>query len=310
MLELYFFNVGHGDSIAIKFPNNKWGVIDCNLCDGQKIPNVLKFLTKNKVKHLKFICITHPHIDHFLGIEKIVEHYNEEIDDFILFDNGQNTVFERQTSSLTKAIKSFIGFKKHKIILASQNKKYLIDDFKINLLNPNSEISEELFGKYFEDRQLHILNKLSVVMHFEYNSCNILLNADVPTKECRNFLINNDIKANIIKISHHGSLNNNPKNLLLTMSKTGCTAIISSDGNGKYKSVPHKNVLKWLDEDLQSKILKTYELPQMQSDNSDTEAHDSIDSVSEILHDTITDGYFKIIVNKKGKIFAQTHNNI
>lgn len=34
MLKLYFFNVGHGDSIAINFPDNSWGVIDSQKDEG------------------------------------------------------------------------------------------------------------------------------------------------------------------------------------------------------------------------------------------------------------------------------------
>lgn len=54
MLELYFFNVGHGDSIAIKFPNNEWGIIDCNRNINHKEPNVLTFLKSKNVKTFKF----------------------------------------------------------------------------------------------------------------------------------------------------------------------------------------------------------------------------------------------------------------
>lgn len=310
MLELYFFNVGHGDSIAIKFPNNEWGVIDCNLCDGQREPNVLKFLIKNNVERLKFVCVTHPHIDHFLGMERIVENYNNNIDNFILFDNGQNSVYERQDSSLSKALSTFFQFQNRKIILASKGEKYKVGDLEINLLNPNSQISEELFGKYFEGRQKSVLNKLSVVMHFEHNGCHVLLNADVPQKECTEFLKNTPVKADIIKISHHGSIHYNSEKLITSIGKQGCISIISSDGNQKYPSVPHEDVLNCLEQTLESNILKTYELDKVQPSDSDVETVDAIDSISEIIDAPITDGYFQVVINDNGKITTQNHYRI
>lgn len=310
MLELYFFNVGHGDSIAIKFPNNEWGVIDCTLCDGQREPNVLKFLIRNNVERLKFVCVTHPHIDHFLGMERIVENYRNNIDDFILFDNGQNSVYERQNSSLRRALQAFVNFSRHKIILASTRQKYKVGDLEINLLNPNSQISEELFGKYFTGRQKYVLNKLSVVMYFEYQGCHVLLNADVPQKECTDFLKNILVKADIIKISHHGSIHNNSETLITSMGKQGCISIISSDGNQKYSSVPHENVLKCLEQQLHSNILKTFDLSNVQPPDSGLESIDAIDSISEVIDNPVNDGYFKIVIDNNGQTTTQAFTRI
>lgn len=310
MLELYFFNVGHGDSIAIKFPNNEWGVIDCTLCDGQREPNVLRFLQRNNVEHLKFICVTHPHIDHFLGMERIVENYSNNIDHFILFDNGQNSVYERQDSSLIRALSTFVNFSNSKIILASAREKYKVGDLEINLLNPNFKISEELFGRYFANSQKYVLNKLSVVMYFEYQGRHVLLNADVPKKECIDFLKTTNVKADILKISHHGSIHNNSKTLLTTIGHQRCISIISSDRNQKYPSVPHEDVLNCLEEQLHSDILKTFDLNEVQAPDPDLESIDAIDSISEIVDSPVTDGYFKVVIDNNGQMTTQAFVNI
>ncbi len=310
MLELYFFNVGHGDSIAIKFPNNEWGVIDCTLCDGQSEPNVLRFLKRNNVKHLKFVCVTHPHIDHFLGMERIVKHYRNNIDNFILFHDGQNSVYERQDSSLKRALDAFVNFSNSKIILASAREKYKVGDLEINLLNPNSQITEELFRSYFTGRQKYILNKLSVVMYFEYQGRHVLLNADVPRKACRNFLKTTPVRADILKISHHGSIHNNSESLLTDIGREGCISIISSDGNQKYPSVPHEDVLNCLEQRLHSNILRTFDLNEVQAPDPDLESIDAIDSITEIVDNPVTDGYFKVVIANNGEITVLVFEHI
>ncbi len=310
MLELYFFNVGHGDSIAIKFPNNEWGIVDCNRCDKQSIPNVLKFLQKENVEKLKFVCISHPHLDHFDGMETIINHFINNIDNFILYNNGQSCLFEKQKSSLTQALKNFSTFKNKNFILACAKDTYTVGDIEIKLLNPNHDIAAEFFKKSFSNKELNILNKESVVMYFEYAGVKILLNADVPAEQCKKF--QEYIKSDIIKISHHGSIHNNPQNLLVSLSNKECISIISSDGNKRFPTIPHTDVLNCLEQNLNSRILKTYELNKNLEDAliPELETNDLIDALSEDMDEASTDGYFKITIDSKGNISYEKIYNI
>src|SRR3989339_2124065 len=79
-IRVHVFDVGFGDSILLEFPENKWGVIDCNY--GFNSPNndppVLSYLKSKNVNNLEFICLTHPHLDHFQGLWKVCKYYSEE----------------------------------------------------------------------------------------------------------------------------------------------------------------------------------------------------------------------------------------
>lgn len=310
MLELYFFNVGHGDSIAIKFPNNEWGVVDCNRSDKQRIPNVLKFLKKENIQILKFVCITHPHLDHFDGMETIVEEYSDNIEDFILYNNGRSCLFEKQTSSLTQALETFSTFKNKNFILACAKETYQVGDIEIKLLNPDHDVAAEFFEKSFSNKELNILNKESIVMYFEYAGVKILLNGDVPVKQCEKF--QEYIKSDIIKISHHGSIHNNPQNLLVSLSNKECISIISSDANKRFPTIPHKDVLNCLEQNLKSNILKTYELNKKPVDTEipELETNDLIDAISEDIDEDSTDGYFKVTISSEGNISYEKIYNI
>lgn len=312
MLELYFFNVKHGDSIAIHFPNGEWGIMDSNICDGQVMPNVLEFLIKKNVERLNFICVTHPHRDHFDGIDAIAEYYKEKIDKFILFDIGLCSEFAKKESPLMKALRIFMSCRQkwQKPIRAAGREEININGFKVKILNPKLETGEEVFAKYFSEEDRPIFNRLSVVMHFEYGGRQILLNADVPKKECEDFLNKHEISADVVKISHHGSIHNNPNNILISMNNKKCISIISSDGNKSYKLVPHPEVLNCLENNINSNVLKTYELGERILPEQELETVDMIDGMSEIADEPVTDGYFKVSISEHGDIVCDKILNI
>jgi beta-lactamase superfamily II metal-dependent hydrolase len=101
------FDVGHGDSILIEFPDGKdgkhLGIIDCNSHassnriaesnnQDRSVPKILSYLTNNlndKKKELDyivdFICLSHYHIDHYNGIGCLIkglQKYNIPIKEF------------------------------------------------------------------------------------------------------------------------------------------------------------------------------------------------------------------------------------
>jgi len=80
--ELTFFGPGLGESVVVHLPGVGWGVIDS--CEfgtaNQRIVPPLKYLVSQNVTKLAFLVLTHPHADHYKGMEKIVDHYLGKID--------------------------------------------------------------------------------------------------------------------------------------------------------------------------------------------------------------------------------------
>ena len=73
-LTIHVISSGIGESIVIGLPDKKWGVIDCytpDITDPSKNPTI-DFLRKNGVKELEFICLTHPHSDHYRGLRDLL----------------------------------------------------------------------------------------------------------------------------------------------------------------------------------------------------------------------------------------------
>ncbi len=77
-VQLHVFNVGHGDSLLIEFPGPRWGVVDCNSLTPAAEPPVLQFLRERDVRHLAFVCVTHPHLDHYLGLARVCDYFSTE----------------------------------------------------------------------------------------------------------------------------------------------------------------------------------------------------------------------------------------
>lgn len=78
---LHIFNVQQGDSLLLEFPGNKFGVIDCKYHESQNTdddPPALAYLKTRNVDHLEFICLSHPHLDHYHGLWKICQYYSEK----------------------------------------------------------------------------------------------------------------------------------------------------------------------------------------------------------------------------------------
>ncbi len=74
-LQVHVLNAGYGESILLRTPDGRWGVVDCytrQLEEPEANPTV-RFLRDQGVDELAFVCLTHPHDDHFRGLHHLFE---------------------------------------------------------------------------------------------------------------------------------------------------------------------------------------------------------------------------------------------
>ena len=77
-LSIHVISSGVGESLFVGLPNGKWGVIDCyasNLADPSS-NHTLNFLRSQDVVSLEFLCLTHPHYDHYRGFRQLFEKFD------------------------------------------------------------------------------------------------------------------------------------------------------------------------------------------------------------------------------------------
>lgn len=213
--KLVFLDVGHGDSILIKTPSNKIGIIDCNRYLN-RVP-VVDYLKKHNIKDIEFICLTHPHYDHYLGMLEVIN--------FIHDNNGTINFFADCGFSPKELDLSFIEedhsneyFKLYqmvgmsfqgKMIECKENTKlYEEDGFEIKALLPDASITRSELNKKAQNRERFIdLNVFSIVLQISYGNSNALLLSDTDKKSQERIRSKKIIQdsINVFKISHHGS---------------------------------------------------------------------------------------------------------
>src|SRR6266446_1648681 len=74
-LEVHVTGGAIGESIVLRLPNGKWGVVDSyvpTLADPASSP-AFSLLRKRGVSALEFLCLTHPDTDHFRGMSHFLE---------------------------------------------------------------------------------------------------------------------------------------------------------------------------------------------------------------------------------------------
>ncbi len=75
LLELHVLNAGYGESIILHLPNGEWGVVDCcaaSIADPDTNP-AIQFLKHHGVDKIEFLCLTHPHDDHYRGMSQFFD---------------------------------------------------------------------------------------------------------------------------------------------------------------------------------------------------------------------------------------------
>lgn len=93
MLHIWILNVGHGDSIVLRYrgpDGDAYAVIDSNRHNGT-VPALDK-LNELGAKDLSFVALTHPHADHFAGMPEILRAYKGRIGHFYTFPIANHAI--------------------------------------------------------------------------------------------------------------------------------------------------------------------------------------------------------------------------
>lgn len=120
-LKVHFIDVGCGDAILIQYGSGvkaEYGMIDAgpvyytktNKKDVNTSNRARNYLKKQKITHLKFVLLTHPHQDHIGGMIKILDDPKIKIDtiygnnfDLKVLQSSKNK--KKQSASTAKLIK-------------------------------------------------------------------------------------------------------------------------------------------------------------------------------------------------------------
>ncbi|MFN3301745.1 MAG: ComEC/Rec2 family competence protein [Patescibacteria group bacterium] len=234
--KIIFLNVGQGDAILIRTPQGKNILIDGGP-DINIIYKLDRYIPFYK-RRIDLMVLTHPDPDHLTGLVEVLKRYKVEQ----VFYNGV-----KDPDSIYSAFLEEIEKKKIKKEVVWIGKKFFLENSQLEILYPLKNLS----GQSFKND-----NEASIVLKLIIGKIKILLTGDA-TKKVEDELIKNDtdLKAEILKVAHHGSKDSTSLEFLKEVKPI--YAVISV-GKNKFGH-PSLRVLRNL-EKIGAKILRTDQL--------------------------------------------------
>lgn len=181
--EAYFLDIGQGDSILLFFPNKVKMLIDGG--PDYRIVQQLAKIVPSSDKYIDLVFITHPQKDHFGGIPYVLSRY--EIGAVII--NGRLTDDEKWRTLVEDIKKREIP-----LIALGAGDEIHYQEQRLEIISPDLNWLES--GS---------LNDSSIVMKIIDPYFSILLGGDIGWDLERYLSSKYSLKADILKVPHHGS---------------------------------------------------------------------------------------------------------
>jgi hypothetical protein len=242
-LHLYLLGASVGESIVLRLPDRSWAVVDCFATspDDPRTNPTHRLLTSQKVTRLEFLCLTHPHADHFMGMSRLVRDF--EIRAFWGFGGLQPPDFDllrtflqadAATSGLPDArdraseiSRLFEEIRSRGIRHQAVAAKTLVYPMSIDAKAAIRVCGLAPSGRHTDDYRRSLLrstagkrfksalpksdrNLISSAFLIEFGQTRIILGGDVESDGWQDVLDDRpvgDLAAHAVKVPHHGSRN-------------------------------------------------------------------------------------------------------
>ena len=236
-LRVVFFDVGQGDAVFIRTPQNHYILIDGGIGDVvlEKLADELPFFERS----IDLVILTHPHDDHVAGLVEVLKRYDVQE---VMCTGVQG---ESGTARRWKEMIEERGYR-----LARSGKRVAGDDFHIDILFP----VDNIVGETVRD-----LNEVSVIARLDFKEHSFLFTGDAykeqeeqvvgyqeecleeGLEDCERFTV----RADVLKIGHHGSNTSTEEDFLRHVAPK--IAVIQVGEDNRYGH-PHPDVLGRLED--------------------------------------------------------------
>ena len=218
-LEVHFIDVGQGDATLIKATNGKTMLIDgCPSSSGKKL---VAYLKAKGVKKLDYVVATHPDADHIGGLVNVVNSF--KIGTFL--NSGKS-----HTSATYKKLLTLVDQKNITYKVPALLQKFTLDKNEtVQVLHVNAKAKDN--------------NDASLVLRLVDNKQTFLFMGDVGTDIENKLISKYQMKANVLKVGHHGSDTSSSAKFISKVKPN--TAILSYGKSNSYGH-PHSAVTKRL----------------------------------------------------------------
>jgi len=225
-LKVYFLDVGQADCILIQNDEKNMLIDAGNNNDGELLVDYFKELNIDK---FDYVVGTHPHEDHIGGLDDVINN----------FEIG--TVYLPDVFTTTKTFED---------VLDAIDSKNL--SFKVPVIDDTFYLGDAKFSVIYTGDDMDDLNNSSIVLKMIFGDVSFLFTGDA-TDKVEDKILNKNIKADVLKVGHHGSKYSSTKNFLEKVSPK--YAVISVGEDNIYNH-PEDVILNRLDK-LNIKVYRT-----------------------------------------------------
>lgn len=224
-LYAYFFDVGQGDAIYLRTPDNQDIVIDGGPDNAvlSQLGTYMPFYDRK----IELMILTHPHEDHINGLIEMLDKYKVDkvLAPLVSYDSASVVEWERKLTSNNIAVSS--GLQGQKIGLGTS---------RIEILSPSEELLQD-----------DNVNNASIVLKYIYGNTKLVLTGDAE-EEAEAYMIKSEgvnLQADFLKVGHHGSKTSSTGSFLDLVKPE--YAVISVGAGNKFNH-PSSNTIEKLKE--------------------------------------------------------------
>lgn len=178
-LKVYFFDVGQADSILISNNDTNMLIDAGNNEDGELLTEYIK--EDLNIRKIDIVIGTHPHEDHIGGLDDIINNFEVE------------NLYLPEVISLSKTFEDVID------AIEENNLSISVPE-----TNEEFKLGEAEFKILYTGKDEKDLNNSSIVLKMTYGNHNYLFTGDA-TEKVEKTILNKNIKADVLKVGHHGS---------------------------------------------------------------------------------------------------------
>ena len=216
-LTIHFLDVGQGDAILVQCGNQTL-LIDGG--DRESNQFIYSYLTDLELTYLDYIISTHPHDDHIKGLATAL----------VVCDVG--TVYSPVTEYDGDGFHDFLvklNERQATITVPHRNDSFMVGNAKVYFLSePNAEWD---------------MNDQSLVVKITYGNTAFIFTGDAAWEAEHDILESGiDLKANVLKVGHHGSITSSSQEFLDAVKPD--YAIISVGKDNKYGLPAEETLMK------------------------------------------------------------------
>lgn len=217
-LRVHYIDVGQGDSELIELPNDEVMLIDAG--ENDKGGLVADYIRSQGIDKIDYLVGTHPHSDHIGGLDTVIDE----------LEIGK--IYMPKASSDTKTFSDVLDAVERKGLSVNSAKagvEILNDgDLSVTFVAPVREAYKSL-------------NNVSAIVKIVYKGSSFLFTGDA--EEQAEGDITADVRADILKVGHHGSSTSSSWDFLDRV-KPSCAVISCGEGNDY--GHPHTETLEKL----------------------------------------------------------------